>query len=87
MRDADGQPLNGANDYIIDFPADSRPDTVVDSYWSVILIGMPDYRVVPNPLNRFNLNSQSPLKKEADGSLKILISSKPFPCGAGNQAT
>ena len=76
-RDADGQPLNGANDYVIDFPADARPDAVVDSYWSVILVDVPDYRVVPNPLNRFNFNSESPLKSEADGSLKILVSSKP----------
>ena len=77
VQDADGQPLNGANDYIIDFPADARPDAVVDAYWSVILVDVPDYRVVPNPLNRFNFNSGSPLKNEADGSLKILISSKP----------
>ena len=77
VQDADGQPLNGANAYIIDFPADARPDAVVDSYWSVILVDVPDYRVVPNPLNRFNFNGESPLKSEADGSLKILISSKP----------
>ncbi|MEJ2532266.1 MAG: DUF1214 domain-containing protein [Halioglobus sp.] len=77
VRDADGEPLNGANDYIIDFPADARPDAVVDSYWSVILVDVPDYRVVPNPLNRFNLNSESPLKNGTDGALKILLSSKP----------
>ena len=75
--DADGQPLNGANDYVIDFPAADRPDAVVNGYWSVILVDVPDYRVVPNPLNRFNLNSYSPLKSEADGSLKILLASKP----------
>jgi len=26
---------------------------VVNAYWSVILVDLPDYRVVPNPLNRF----------------------------------
>lgn len=76
-RDADGQPLNGANDYILDFPVASRPNAVVDGYWSVILVDIPDYRVVPNPLSRFNLNSHSPLKSEADGSLKIFVSAKP----------
>lgn len=76
-RDADGQPLNGANDYVLEFPAANRPDAVVNAYWSVILLDVPDYRVVKNPLNRFNFNSDSGLKSEADGSLKILFASKP----------
>lgn len=75
--DADGQPLNGSNDYILEFSAENRPDAVVNSYWSVILVDVPNYRVVPNALNRFNFNTYSGLKNEADGSLKILISSKP----------
>ena len=74
--DENGEPLNGANDYVIEFPAGARPDAVVNSYWSVILVDVPDYRVVPNPLNRFNLNSSSGLTDEADGSLKILLASK-----------
>ncbi len=76
-RDADGQPLNGANDYVLEFSPANRPDAVVNAYWSVILVDVPDYRVVKNPLNRFNFNSDSGLKSEADGSLKILFSSKP----------
>jgi hypothetical protein len=76
-RDADGQPLNGANNYILEFPATNRPDAVVNAYWSVILVDLPNYRVVPNPLNRFNFNSDSGLKSEADGSLKILFAKKP----------
>lgn len=75
-RDADGQPLNGANDYILEFSATNKPDAVVNGYWSVILVDVPDYRVVKNSLNRFNFNSDSGLKNEANGSLKILISSK-----------
>ena len=75
-RDADGQPLNGANDYLLEFPAANRPDAVVHAYWSVILVDVPDYRVVPNSLNRFNFNSDSGLKNEADGSLRILVASK-----------
>jgi hypothetical protein len=47
----------------------------------VILVGMPDYRVVANPLKRYNFNSYSPLKNEADGSLKITIGPK-APAGA-----
>ena len=76
-KDADGQPLNGSNDYVLEFSAASRPDAVVEGYWSVILVDVPDYRVVPNPLNRFNLNSYSELETESDGSLKILFASKP----------
>ena len=70
-RDALGQRLDGARGYVIHFSPDRLPDTVVDAYWSVILVDATDYRVVKNPLNRFNLNNQSPLVKEADGSLKI----------------
>jgi len=76
-QDAEGQPLNGANDYVLEFSAANRPDAVVHGYWSVILVDVPDYRVVPNPLNRFNFNSDSGLKAEADGSLTILLASEP----------
>jgi hypothetical protein len=78
-RDANEQPLNGSNYYVIHFPADKLPQSAVDAYWSVILVSVPDYRVVSNPLNRFNLNNYSPLKNEADGSLKIAIGPKPIP--------
>lgn len=76
-RDANGDALNGAHDYILEFPADSRPDAVVDAYWSVILVDVPNYRVVPNPMNRFNFNNYSGLKQEADGSLRILFARAP----------
>ena len=35
-------------------------------------------RVVPNDLKRYNFNSYSPLKSEADGSLKIGVGPKPL---------
>lgn len=76
-RDAKGKPLNGKNAYLLHCRKDGRPDLVVDAYWSVILVDLPNYRVVPNPPNRFNFNSYSPLKTEPDGSLKIIISAKP----------
>lgn len=70
-RDADEKTLDGGKHYVLHFPADSLPQSVVDGYWSVILVGVPDYRVVPNPLKRYNLNSYSKIASEADGSLKI----------------
>jgi len=53
-RDSNEQLLNGSNSYVMRFPADKLPQSVVDAYWSVILVGVPDYRVAPNSLNRFN---------------------------------
>jgi hypothetical protein len=78
-RDADDKPLDGGKSYVIHFPANNLPSGVVNAYWSVILVGVPDYRVVPNPLNRFNFNSYSNLAKEQDGSLKIAIGPKAVP--------
>jgi hypothetical protein len=70
-RDSDEKPLDGGNGYAMHFAKDKLPAAVVDAYWSVILVGVPDFRVVPNPLQRYNLNNVSPLKYERDGSLKI----------------
>jgi hypothetical protein len=70
-RDADGNLLDGSRDYRMTFPKDARPDAVVNAYWSIILVSLPDYRVVPNPGNRFNLNSYSPLVEGDDGSLQL----------------
>lgn len=38
-----------------------------------------EHRVVPNSLDRFNLNSHSPLQHEIDGSLKIAVGPQPVP--------
>lgn len=75
--DIDGEPLNGSNSYVMHFPADKLPDSAVNAYWSVILVGVPDYRVAQNSLRRYNFNNHSPLQKEADGSLKIAVGPKP----------
>ena len=76
-RDANEQLLSGSNSYIMHFQADRLPESVVDAYWSVILVGVPDFRVVPNSLKRYNFNNHSPLQKETDGSLKIAVAPKP----------
>jgi hypothetical protein len=72
-RDGQGKRLDGGQNYRMHFAADQLPQSAVDAYWSVILVDATDYRVVKNPLNRFNLNNQSSLRKEPDGSLKIAI--------------
>jgi hypothetical protein len=76
-RDANEDLVNGSNSYVMHFPADRLPDSVVSAYWSVILVGVPDYRVVPNALKRYNFNNHSGLQKETDGSLKIAVGPKP----------
>ena len=43
--------------------------------WGEVIVNI--YRVVANPLNRFNFNNYSALKKEPDGSLKIAMGPKP----------
>lgn len=76
-KDSEERPLDGSQQYVMHFPADRLPDAVVDAYWSVILVGVPDYRVVPNALQRYNFNNHSALQKEADGSLKIGVGPQP----------
>lgn len=76
-REEDGSPLDGSNSYRIHFPADALPDTVVHAYWSVILVSVPDYRVVPNRLERYNLNAHSTLQYEPDGSLMLGVGPDP----------
>lgn len=73
-RDAQGKPYNGSKTYLLDFPADALPQSVVAGYWSVILVDLLNFRVTPNELNRYNFNSYSDLKFEKDGSLRIYIS-------------
>jgi hypothetical protein len=76
-KDSDEKPLDGSSSYVMQFPANQLPQSMVDAYWSVILVGVPDYRVVPNELKRYNFNNHSPLRNETDGSLKLGIGPKP----------
>jgi hypothetical protein len=76
-RDAGEAVLDGAHSYVMHFDKDRLPESVVNAYWSVMLVGVPDFRIVPNSLNRHNLNSYSPLVLEPDGSLKIAVGPQP----------
>lgn len=73
LADSDKQPLNGSNTYEIRFPKGGMPDKHVNAFWSVTLYSVPDYRVVPNPAKRYNLNNHSGLKANADGSTSIWL--------------
>lgn len=77
--DADGLPLNGTEDYVIEFPADELPGNVVNAYWSLSLVDVPGFRAVPNELNRYTFNSIAPPLSEKDGTMKIFLSAKTDP--------
>jgi hypothetical protein len=84
LTDSSRQLLNGSNQYEIRFAANALPDSAINAFWSVSLYSVPDYRVVDNPLKRYNLNNVSGLKKNEDGSMSIWLSSTP-PVGKPKQ--
>ncbi len=68
--DGDGQPLDGANRYVIHFDKDSTPP--VKAFWSITMYNADSF-FVANPINRFAISSWMPLKKNADGSLDLYV--------------
>jgi hypothetical protein len=71
--DDGGAPLIGDNAYVIHFKPEDLPAKHVNAYWSLTLMSLPDYRVVPNRLDRYNFNSRSQFEYEPDGSLKLYL--------------
>jgi len=80
-KDHAGNELNGSNAYVLNYGPDALPAQHVYAYWSLTLMSLPDYRVVPNDLDRYNLNNISGLQYEEDGSLKIYLAGE-LPPGA-----
>ena len=72
-RDASGKPLNGSNTYVMEFAPGHAPASVVNGHWSLTLVTVPGYRVVSNPLDRYQFTSHSALVHERDGSLRIFM--------------
>jgi hypothetical protein len=68
--DADGKPLNGANQYVLHFDKGKTPP--VNAFWSVSMYG-PDSFFVENPINRYAISSWMPLQQGSNGSLDIYI--------------
>ena len=66
-----GQGLDGSQSYTQTFPKDALPRTKTRYFWSAIVVDGVDYKVIPNSLNRFLLNKQSPLQFDDDGSLTL----------------
>jgi len=76
FNDQDGRPLQGDDTYVIHYKPEDLPMKHVNSYWSLTMLSLPDYRVVPNKMGRYNLNNISELQYEPDGSLKIYLASE-----------
>lgn len=79
MRDAVGRPLDGGNTYEMHFPKDALPEDVVRAFWSVHLVGVPDFMPIPNRLDRFMVSTHSNLEKNHDGSLTLVLGPEPVP--------
>ena len=68
--DAEGQPLNGANRYLLHFDKKDLPPA--NAFWSLTLYN--DKQVfVDNPLNRYALGDRDRLKYNKDGSLDLYV--------------
>jgi len=73
LTDDGKTPLDGSKTYEIRFPKGDMPSAHVNAFWSLTLYSVPDFRVVPNDLGRYNLNNVSPLKANADGSTSLWL--------------
>jgi hypothetical protein len=70
FADADGQVLNGTNNYVLHFDKDQIPP--VDAFWSLTMYDKDGFQAA-NTINRFAISSWMPLKANADGSLDIYL--------------
>lgn len=68
--DGDGNPLDGANRYILHFDKGQTPPA--DSFWSLTMYDNEGFQV-PNPLDRFAIGDRDKLTFNGDGSLDIYI--------------
>lgn len=90
--DADGKPLNGANQYVLHFAKNEIPP--VTAFWSITLYD-PEGFPVANPIKRNAIGDRDALKFNPDGSLDIYVQHAspgaakesnwlPAPAGASN---
>jgi hypothetical protein len=68
--DSEGEPLNGANRYLLRFAADELPPA--NGFWSLTMYNDRQF-LVENPLGRYAIRDSDPLAFGPDGSLEILI--------------
>lgn len=64
--------LDGGQVYSQTFPVAALPWKHARYFWSVIAVDAQDFKVIPNPIDRFLLNKESALTYNADGSLTLV---------------
>jgi hypothetical protein len=70
FEDADGTQLHGANRYTLRF--EQAPP--VDAFWSLTMYDMPDFHLVPNPIDRYSIGDRTPgIVTAADGSITLVL--------------
>jgi hypothetical protein len=70
IADSDGQPLDGANNYLLHFARDEMPP--VEAFWSLTVYDAKGY-IVANPSNRYAIGNNIPLSYNPDGSLDLYL--------------
>jgi hypothetical protein len=70
------QGLDGSQTFTQTFPKDELPRSKTRYFWSAIVVDATDFKVIPNSLDRFLLNKQSPLQFGEDGSLTLALGPK-----------
>jgi hypothetical protein len=70
LKDAHGQPYDGAHRYVMHFPKGELPPT--EGFWSLTMYDA-QYFFVANPLNRYSISARQSLKQNADGSVDLLV--------------
>jgi hypothetical protein len=68
--DSSGQPLHGANRYVLHFDKGALPPA--DAFWSITMYDKDGFQV-PNPLNRFAIGDRDRLSANTDGSLDLYV--------------
>ena len=71
QKDAVGEPLTGANKYVVHFAKDGLPP--VNAFWSLTMYDLPQQLLVTNPLDRYLINSPMlpTLKQDPDGGITL----------------
>jgi hypothetical protein len=70
ISDADGKPVDGANNYVLRFAKSDLPP--VGAFWSVTMYDAEGFPVA-NAINRFAIGDRDALNYNEDGSLDIFI--------------
>lgn len=71
---ADGGPLVGTNAYVMHFEPGQTPP--VNGFWSLTVYDQAGV-LVPNPINRYDVGSETGLVPNADGSIDIFLQNAP----------